>query len=236
MLSSSAPVPAQHFHPPIRRASDVQPPKHFEKRPFRVELRYITGMAAPTFEDACRNCDAAIALGSNFIASFRALAAVCKDMGQEAVASKAKDLLRIILCSAPMCCNASRIKSVRSVAVCVLDSGPAAAALLSTGLIKGSGVYAHKSPPSTTALHAMLCNLDDLGSFAGRSLFLHLRCSSHAVFRCFVRLTLHYCAAAAFSPQRSPFHALPNADHLQSLRVQAYRPLPALRCTAFSLI
>jgi hypothetical protein len=91
------------------------------------------------------------------------------------------------------------------------------------------------SQPPTTALHAMLCDLDDLGSFAGRSLFLQLRCSSHAVFRCFVRLTLHFCAAAAFSPQRSPFHALPNADHPPSLRVQAYRPLPALRCAAFSL-
>jgi hypothetical protein len=101
-------------------------------------------MTTPTFVDACRSCDASIARGNNFVASFGTLAAVCKDMGKEDVASKAKELLRIILCSAPMCCSASRIKAVRSVAICVLDSGPSAAGLLATGLIKGSSIYAHK--------------------------------------------------------------------------------------------
>lgn len=109
-------------------------------------------MTTPTFEDACRSCDAANAHGINFVASFGALAVVCKDIGSEAVASKAKDLLRIILCSAPMCCNASRIKAVRGVAICVLESGPAAAVLLATGLIKGSSIYAHKYCSFTSSL------------------------------------------------------------------------------------
>jgi hypothetical protein len=101
-------------------------------------------MTKPTFEDACRSCDSANAGGINFVVSFGALAAMCKDIGKDAVASKAKELLRIILCSAPVCCNASRIKAVRSVAICVLESSPAAAGLLATGLIKGSSIYAHK--------------------------------------------------------------------------------------------
>jgi len=113
-----------------------------------IHLLLQTRMAAPpSFEDACRACDAASAHGTNFVASFRNLAAICKDMGNEAVAAKAKDLLRIILCSAPMCSTTSRVKAVRSVALCVLDSGPAAAALLATGLIKGSSIYAHKLHP-----------------------------------------------------------------------------------------
>jgi hypothetical protein len=104
-------------------------------------------MSSPSFEDACRACDAANARGTNFVASFEVLAVACKDIGKEAVASKAKDLLRIIVCSAPMCCTASRIKAVRSVAIRVLESGPAAAALLATGLVKGSSIYAHKFGP-----------------------------------------------------------------------------------------
>ncbi len=110
----------------------------------------IGRMSAPTFEEACRGCDAASAHGTNFVASFGVLAAVCKDIGKESVASKAKELLRIILSAAPMCCTAGRIKAVRSVAICVLDSGPAAAALLATGLIKGSSIYAYKSSPFTS--------------------------------------------------------------------------------------
>ena len=112
-----------------------------------VHLVLQTRMATPSFEDACRACDAASANGTNFVTSFRNLASICKDIGNEAVAAKAKDLLRIILCSAPMCSTASRVKAVRSVAICVLESGPAAASLLSTGLIKGSSIYAHKSHP-----------------------------------------------------------------------------------------
>ena len=110
----------------------------------RCHRPIIRSMTSPTFEDACRRCDAANANGINFVSSFGALAAMCKDLGKETVASKAKDLLRVIVCSAPMCCSASRVKAVRSVAICVLESGPAAAGLLATGLIKGSSIYAHK--------------------------------------------------------------------------------------------
>jgi hypothetical protein len=131
-------------------------------------------MSTPTFEDACRACDYASTHGTNFIASFRALAAICRDIGQEAVASKAKDLLRLILCSAPLCCTAKHTKVVRSVAICVLESGPAASALLATGLIKGSSIYAHKFNPRACCLVIRTHSLSII-SFAGRALFLHLR-------------------------------------------------------------
>ena len=186
-------------------------------------------MSTPTFEDACRSCDAASAHGTNFVGSFGALATLCKGIGSEFVASKAKELLRIILCSAPMCSSSSRIKAVRSVAICVLESGPSAAALLATGLLKGSSIYAHKSEPRASPRldHAIISLFP---SFAGRALFLQLR-SASCCLKHYNIIPSHISAAAASSPCPFRLQSLPNPEVLQPIRRLVCLPLSARRCT-----
>jgi hypothetical protein len=194
-----------------------------------VHLVLQTRMATPSFEDACRACDAASANGTNFVTSFQNLASICKDIGNEAVAAKAKDLLRIILCSAPMCSTASRVKAVRSVAICVLESGPAAASLLSTGLIKGSSIYAHKSHPrplmplSATPLTVLQLR------WSRPVLATQVRCKfGYAKYAC---QRSHIYAAAVFSPSHLHPHPRSNLGAPYLFLQLVCQPLSALRLT-----